>query len=150
MTTKRYNTVFIHTIDDSGAPQMDPKLTPLVTDFSIVAYRFSGCVIEVRDVTDAQHAEMIADPDIYEQTGGPVPQYVTAAQGKMQLSIDGQLANAEAFVNQPGTPMKCKMFWQANHDFKRRSDSLNMITAALGMNQDATEDFLRAAALIEF
>lgn len=147
MTMRRYNTVLVEITDESDTyTAFDPKVTPSVAGLQIrlVETRYSGVVVEI-DTDDAQHAEMIADPDIYEQIGGPVPEYVSGAQAKVALHVAGHLASIEALMDHPDTDPITKIFWENTERFERRSDAINQLAAAIGLTQDDVENLLRQA-----
>lgn len=144
---RRYNTIMVEVAED-GDVWSKPKTTTSITGYSIKEQRFEGVVIEA-DTDDAQHAEMIADPDIYEQVVGPVPDFVSGAQAKMALHSTtlqvapyagiNALVAAEALIASPATPDLFKIFWHNTEVFERRSPAINAIGNSLGLTQDDIE-----------
>lgn len=147
MTIRRYNTI-LEEVEEEGYTSLIPKTTASVDGYAIKEYRYSGVVIEC-DTDEAQHAEMIADPDISEQIGGPVPEYVSGAQAKVALHVSGNLAAIEAIMADPATDPITKIFWENTERFERRSPAINNLAGAIGLTQDDVENLLRQADQIK-
>lgn len=171
MTIRRYNTIMVEVTED-GETYNAPKTTASVDGYSIKEYRYGNGVVIESDTDDVQHAEMIADPDIYEQIGGPVPQRISRNQAYTTLRISPSLVNPaptsmfddiDTYVNSlditpPADPndQVARATWIANVGaytawkeepyFERLSPAINTLGSTLGISQDALDDLFRSAA----
>jgi hypothetical protein len=167
-------------VTEDGDTFMSPKITsPLAVlrPYRIVEPRWNnGAVIEM-DTGDAEHAEMIADPDISEQIGGPVPRQISRSQALLALKLTPSPANPapaslfddiDGYINSlnltppadPADPnyatdmatfqanLMAHTAWNQEPYFERLSPAINGLGTTLGLTQDQLDDLFRSAVVI--
>jgi len=113
---------------------------------------FDGAVLYVpADPANRDYAAFLAwqaaggVPDIEPERPVPVPSPVSRFQARAALHIAGRLAEVEALMQSPSTPMLARLAWQDAIEFRRESPTVTAMGAALGMS-DADIDALFVSA----
>jgi hypothetical protein len=118
----------------------------------MIQMEFDGAVLYVpADHANRDYAGFIAwqeaggVPDIEPERPVPVPSPVSRFQARAALHIAGRLAEVEALMQSPSTPMLARLAWQDAIEFRRESPTVAAMGAALGMS-DADIDALFVSA----
>lgn len=74
---------------------------------------------------------------------------VTPFQAKAALAQIGKLADVEALMSDPGTPILARLAWQEAIEFRRTSPTLLMLAAQFGLTDADLDNLFEVAATIE-
>lgn len=75
-----------------------------------------------------------------------VPQSVTRFQAKVALAGAGLLAQVDAYMALPDTPMVTKLAWTETQDFERGSPTVAGLSALLGLTSEQVDDLFITAS----
>lgn len=78
-----------------------------------------------------------------------VPRAVTRFQARAALHLAGLLPQVEALMTHPDTPMLARLAWADALEFRRESETVAAMSAALGLSGEQIDALFVAAAGIE-
>lgn len=78
-----------------------------------------------------------------------VPPIVTRFQARMALRNAGLYDAAVDLMGQPDTPVSVIEAWDSAQEFRRESENVKSMAAALGLNESQLDDLFVAAAEIQ-
>ena len=84
-------------------------------------------------------AENLTPCEVIPLPSAPIPQSVTRFQAKAALLGAGLLAQVDAYMALPDTPMVTKLAWTETQDFERGSPTVAGLSALLGLTSEQVD-----------